>query len=310
MKGVSTTTDRILTMPGTKVYLAGPMRGLPEFNFPAFSLAARWLRARDYNVWSPAEHDLEEGFDPTKDEALPLKAYMKVDLPQVCEADWVCVLPGWEESEGATLEVEVAKRCGIPVREYADINPLSEGGVVDVDRKLHPEDYRNGDEITLAQLWTTVAPSYSFFDSDEDFLASLESDESILQEADRLVSTDRQDDYGHPLDDFGKVSSMALALWGRGPETPEEHALYMVLVKVARESTRHKRDNLVDIAGYTKTLDLVLEERERRAKAEPGAAREHDDGPGAAEGAAVEGGGAGAGWLFRGGVSGYSRQRS
>ena len=88
--------------------------------------------------------------------------------------------------------------------------------------------------------------------------------ETILQEADRLVSDDRREDYGHPLDDFGRVTRMAHALWGRGPETEEEHAMYMILVKLARQVNRAKRDNLVDIAGYAKTLDLVIAERARR----------------------------------------------
>lgn len=88
--------------------------------------------------------------------------------------------------------------------------------------------------------------------------------ETILGEADRIVSTHRNQDYGHPLDDFGKVVGMALALWGRGPETEEEHAIYMIFVKLAREANLPKRDNRVDGAGYFKTLDMVIEERGRR----------------------------------------------
>lgn len=88
--------------------------------------------------------------------------------------------------------------------------------------------------------------------------------ESVLAEADRLVSNDRNADYGHPLDDFGKVVGMAKALWGRGPETEEEHAIYMIFVKLAREANRPQRDNRVDGPGYFKTLDMVIEERARR----------------------------------------------
>jgi len=98
------------------LYLAGPMRGIPEYNFPAFYAAAKVLREAGHVVWSPAEHDVEQdGFNPTTDTAQPMRHYMKRDLPEVLNSDAVVVLPGWENSEGAKLETHVAKMCGIPV---------------------------------------------------------------------------------------------------------------------------------------------------------------------------------------------------
>lgn len=99
------------------------MRGYEEYNFPAFHAAAAVLREQGYEVFSPAERDLEEGFDPTKDEAQPMAYYMKFDLPAVCESDMVVVLPGWRESTGARLETHVAYACGIPVVQYPDLSP-------------------------------------------------------------------------------------------------------------------------------------------------------------------------------------------
>lgn len=110
-------------------YLAGPMRGIPEYNFPAFYAAAAALRERGFEVWSPAEHDVhQDGFDPTKDKAQPMRYYMKRDLPAVLGADFVAVLPGWESSQGATCEVMVARACGIPVKWAHDLSTVSESG--------------------------------------------------------------------------------------------------------------------------------------------------------------------------------------
>ena len=102
----------------TKIYLAGPMRGYKDFNFPAFHKAAKELRAKGYEVFSPAENDIEvDGFDPTKDKPKTFRHYMHHDLPAVCESDGVIVLDGWEKSQGACLEVHVARAVGLPVHD-------------------------------------------------------------------------------------------------------------------------------------------------------------------------------------------------
>ena len=93
---------------------------------------------------------------------------------------------------------------------------------------------------------------------------------NILEEANSLTAGDRQDDYGHPAEDFQKVVDMAKGL-GLVPETFNvyDHCLYMVLVKLAREVNKPKRDNLVDGAGYFRTLEMCREYHDiNRAKAE------------------------------------------
>ena len=94
---------------------------------------------------------------------------------------------------------------------------------------------------------------------------SEEKPESILLEAERLTNGDRNEDYGHPLDDFTKTAVM----WGViiGADVTAEHiALCMVALKISRELNKPKRDNLVDGAGYFNCLHKLHEERERRAK--------------------------------------------
>ena len=112
-----------------KLYLSGPMRGLPEFNFPAFALAASLLRAHGHEVHSPAEHDLAAGFDPTGltgDEALDelgfdLTDAMRHDLAFIInEAEGVALLPGWWHSDGAKTEAHVAQITGKVVAEILD----------------------------------------------------------------------------------------------------------------------------------------------------------------------------------------------
>lgn len=108
-----------------KVYLAGPMRNLPAFNFPAFHTAAAALRLFGHDVWNPAEHDEASGFNPHTDEPKPLKHYMVTDLAKVCESDAVVVLPGWQKSQGATLEMFVAQVVGVRVLEYPSLDEIA-----------------------------------------------------------------------------------------------------------------------------------------------------------------------------------------
>lgn len=126
---------------GARCYLAGPMRGYPEFNFPAFFAAAKNLREAGYKVWNPAENDVhQDGFDPAKDAAQPMRHYMKRDLPAVLDADFVAVLHGWEKSQGAMCEVTVARACGIPVLKATTLEPVEESVRSAVRLGTLPED--------------------------------------------------------------------------------------------------------------------------------------------------------------------------
>lgn len=104
-------------------YLSGPMTGLPEFNYPAFHAAALRLRARGWRVYNPAEHNWSPGVEP-----FPLRAAFAEYCRFIClEADAVIVLPGWEASAGARVEVDLARRCEIAV--IALDEALGDGGV-------------------------------------------------------------------------------------------------------------------------------------------------------------------------------------
>jgi hypothetical protein len=81
---------------------------------------------------------------------------------------------------------------------------------------------------------------------------------NILREAERLVHGDRQGDYGHPAEDFGRTAKIWSAILGVEIKA-EQVGLCMIGVKLARETHRHKNDNLVDLAGYAQTVAMVHE---------------------------------------------------
>lgn len=113
-----------------KIYIAGPMSGLPEFNFPAFHAAANELRAEGHEVFSPAERDIErhDGVDISKGNAngcqitaakehgFSLRDALADDTWWICkEADAIAMLPGWENSKGANAEWSLAKALGLKI---------------------------------------------------------------------------------------------------------------------------------------------------------------------------------------------------
>jgi nucleoside 2-deoxyribosyltransferase len=95
-----------------RVYVAGAMTGLPEFNFPAFHRAAKLLRDMGFPVENPAENP--EPAAPTWEN------YLRTALRQMLTCDAVVLLPGWESSKGANLERDVALRLSMPVWTLAD----------------------------------------------------------------------------------------------------------------------------------------------------------------------------------------------
>jgi hypothetical protein len=111
-----------------KYYLAGPMTGIPQFNFPAFDSAAARLREAGYDIVTPSELDSPEARkaalaspdgDPDgykRETGETWGDLLARDVKIVAdEVDGVAVLPGWASSRGARLEVFVARLCGKPI---------------------------------------------------------------------------------------------------------------------------------------------------------------------------------------------------
>lgn len=100
-----------------KVYLAGPMSGLEDFNFPAFHKAAGELRERGFEVFSPAEADLQKW--GTLEEVKAKATYrecLSTDLNYILDhADIIALLPGWENSKGVAAELATAKALNLEI---------------------------------------------------------------------------------------------------------------------------------------------------------------------------------------------------
>lgn len=117
------------------IYLAGPMRGYKDFNFPAFMQAAKELRSQGHTVFNPAERDLErdieEGREPTwqsetgdisaaEAKGFDRRLAITDDLTYIIQkADAIALLPGWETSKGANAEFWTAKFLDLEVIELA-----------------------------------------------------------------------------------------------------------------------------------------------------------------------------------------------
>jgi hypothetical protein len=123
-----------------KIYLAGPMTGYKDFNFPAFMAAAKMLRDMGHEVFNPAEHDLKmndpdvyksetgdqleaqaKGFDP--------RVAIKADLTYIIdEAEAIALLPGWERSKGANAEFWTAQFLGLEILQLVPAGEQIPGG--------------------------------------------------------------------------------------------------------------------------------------------------------------------------------------
>lgn len=192
-----------------RVYIAGPMRGYKGYNYPAFDSARDDLKAKGWDVISPADMDRKGGFDPDTlpddhdwskwPDALDAENTIIGCFASLMTCDVVVMLQGWQQSKGATAERAIALWLGLDVWDY--------------------------------------------------------SHEDILAEALRITNGDRQNAYGPPDQDFTRTAAMWSAI--KGVEfSAREVAMFMIAMKLSRETHQCKRDNWVDIAGYAKCGSL------------------------------------------------------
>lgn len=206
------------------------MRGKPQHNYPLFheaeSVLAELLTGdgfqsheRPWEILNPARMDEEDG---GAEEAERLHR----DLKQVLNSDFIVLLPGWRQSEGARREVKLAIWANLRFM-------LCERN----DFEVEGDGFLSFREVPAPTL-------------DEESPRA-----SALDEARQLITGDRNNAYGPPTQDFQRSAEALNAYGYRGPDgrplQAHDIAIMVMSVKLSRLMwTPEKRDSWVDIAGY------------------------------------------------------------
>jgi len=88
------------------IYIAGPMTGYDDFNFPAFDKVAKEWDERGYAVLNPASSFMRR-------QDLSYEQYMRSAVMLLIQASAIVLLPGWQKSNGACMEALMAARLGL-----------------------------------------------------------------------------------------------------------------------------------------------------------------------------------------------------
>lgn len=203
-----------------RCYIAGPMTGIAEFNFPAFDAARDALTSHGWTVTSPADLDRADGFDETGctgNEVLTPEArqrFARNDIAALLDVDTVFLLPGWENSTGARNEVKVAGWLGLSVIDYV-----------------------SGEPVDASESWSSTKRN---------------ARAECLTTAESLVNGDRNAQYGDPRQDFQRTANLwTTYLDGKSTVEPHDVAAMMSLLKLSRiRWSPEKFDSWVDLAGY------------------------------------------------------------
>lgn len=118
----------MVDVSGKNVFLCGPMTGICAYNVVSFAWAhKRLLDAGAERVFDPAYEwytslvEKCERDDHDKCMVYTISELVKIDGRGNHYYDMVVALDGWQGSEGAKTEASVARACGIPVYELAEV---------------------------------------------------------------------------------------------------------------------------------------------------------------------------------------------
>jgi len=202
----------------SKIYIAGPMSGIADWNYQAFFDAEKTLKEQHGydNILNPATN-------PKNPDGHSWSEFMRDAIKLIIQCDHAVFLNGWEKSMGANIEMLIAKSLGMGlfnvnlspiINININIDVVNEGICQEADRIVSDErgsDYGHPihDFGRTGRIWGAV------------------------------------------LSDWARTTN------GEEPIPPELVGLCMVGVKISREVNKPKRDNRVDGVGYFKCVDMI-----------------------------------------------------
>lgn len=121
-------------------YVSGPMRGIPDFNFPAFDAARDLGHRLGYIIISPADMDRAVGIHENTDLAeakVDVHSFVKRDVAVLLsldpkKGDGIALLEGWERSTGAMAELFIARWLGLRIVSALTFRGYQRGSPADV----------------------------------------------------------------------------------------------------------------------------------------------------------------------------------
>jgi hypothetical protein len=137
--------------------------------------------------------------------------------------------------------------------QFARTLSAEEIAAAEADTVVIPADRNTGSRVDVQG---NVSPSEN--------ATQISDGETILDEAARITSTDRNQSYGHPLDNHSRTAALWSAYLGISL-TARDVCWLNVLQKGSRDRHRPGRDNIVDGCGFLRNAEMVEDEQERRA---------------------------------------------
>lgn len=123
-----------MTEISKSIYIAGKMSGEPDHNYPAFIEAEKAWDAQGWKVYNPVRHSDGVGTN------LPYSYYIRASVKDMLLVDAIALLPKWEQSRGAKLELHLALLFDLPIYDALTFERLE-----NIDLIVESPDYFLGE---------------------------------------------------------------------------------------------------------------------------------------------------------------------